>query len=72
MMEVLISSETSDLTRATPRNIPEEGILYLKYRFSCRFDESLSSYNEISNSVLLLELVKRTTKKQEEKRTGNK
>jgi hypothetical protein len=38
MMEQLLSSETSDLTRATRRNIQEDGILHSHFR------ENLQSY----------------------------
>jgi hypothetical protein len=40
MMEELCSSETSALTRATPRHIPEDGILHSSRR------ESLKSYRD--------------------------
>jgi hypothetical protein len=32
MMEVMRSSETSVLTRGTPRNIPEDGIVHSHHR----------------------------------------
>jgi hypothetical protein len=40
MMEALSSSETSDLKRATPRNIPEYAILHSHHR------EKLKSYTK--------------------------
>jgi hypothetical protein len=36
MMEELSSSETSDLTRATLRNIPEDDVLHVYIRYSSR------------------------------------
>jgi hypothetical protein len=43
MMEAISSPETSILTRATRRNIPEDGILHSHRR------ENLKSYKEILN-----------------------
>jgi hypothetical protein len=37
MMEPLISCETSDLTRATLRNIPEDGILHSHRRENLKY-----------------------------------
>jgi hypothetical protein len=46
MIEVLTSSETSILTRATRRNIPEYGILHSHYR------ENLKSYIALTGWTL--------------------
>jgi hypothetical protein len=45
MMEALSSPETSVLKRATPRNIPEDGILHSHLR------ENLKSYNVNDDEV---------------------
>jgi hypothetical protein len=46
MMEALRSSETSVLTRATRRNIPEDGILHSHHR------ENLKSYIALTGWTL--------------------
>jgi hypothetical protein len=46
MMEAIYSSETSVLTRATRRNIPEDGI------FHCRHRENLKSYIALTGWIL--------------------
>jgi hypothetical protein len=44
MMEELSSSETSVLTRATRRNIPEGAILQKKFDAMCRNEFAISDY----------------------------
>jgi hypothetical protein len=44
MMEAIHSSETSILSRATPRNIPEDGILLSYLRQNFLFDTDLTSW----------------------------
>jgi hypothetical protein len=46
MMEVMLSSETFDLTRATPRLVSEDGILHIHSR------ENLTSYIVLNGWVL--------------------
>jgi hypothetical protein len=41
MMEALLSSKTSVLTRATLRNIPEDGILYSHRREDLKYNKSI-------------------------------
>jgi hypothetical protein len=46
MMEVIRSSKTSVFTRATRRNIPEDGIIH------CHCRENLKSYIELTGWAL--------------------
>jgi hypothetical protein len=48
MMQAMCSSETSVLTRATRRNIPEDGFLYSGYfiMFAFRNDKCLGPEND--------------------------